>query len=59
IREIDTGDQSLISEILTSIDEVMDFYKQMGIDIVRVKEIFGLEPNGISADLMEEFSKAG
>lgn len=59
IREIDTGDQSLISEILTSIDEIMDFYKQMGIDIVRVKEIFGLEPNGISADLLEEFSKAG
>jgi len=53
IRSMDMDDPSMLKEILGTVDGLMGFYNQKGIDIVRIREILGTD----AAELDDEKRK--
>lgn len=59
IRAIDLDDHGALDEVLNAIDDTMVFYRQLGYDIVRVKEALGVPAEEISGELLGKFFNAG
>ncbi len=57
IREVDLTDPSLLSELLSAVQEMMGFYRQWGYEIVRITGAFG-KPVSQLEDV-DAFLKAG
>ncbi|MDH7508705.1 MAG: ATP-dependent helicase [Methanomassiliicoccales archaeon] len=59
IRAIDLDDHGVLDEVLNAIDDMMVFYRQLGYDIVRVKEALGAQVEELSDELIAKFHDAG
>jgi len=59
IREVQLDDPSLLGQVVDSIDAMMPFYNMLGIDIVRVRSVFGTEVSSLDQALADEFLSRG
>ncbi|MFQ5837939.1 MAG: ATP-dependent helicase [Thermoplasmata archaeon] len=57
IREVELKDPSLLPELLSAIQEMMAYYRQLGYEIVRITRAFGKPVTDM--DSMKPFLKAG
>ena len=53
VRQMDLNSPDLLSEALDAIDFMMGFYRQKGIDIVRIREILGTDAEKLEDDMAE------
>jgi len=59
VRALDLEDPSLLPDALMALDGIMSFYKMLGYDIVRVKEVLGKGVEEIEGDLADVLTHAG
>jgi ATP-dependent Lhr-like helicase len=59
IREVMLEDDSLLPELLRELDRMMDFYKMMGIEILRIRKVFGAPVEELEEGLLDVFRAAG
>lgn len=58
-RGLDLEDPSLLPDALEALDGMMSFYKMLGYDILRVKEVLGKSVEEIGGALADVLAKAG
>jgi len=59
IREVQLDDPSLLGRLVDAIDAMMPFYNMLGVDIVRVRSVFGTEVTDLDEGLAGEFLSRG
>ena len=59
VRSLDLDDEKLLPQALQAIDRMMDFYRIIGYDVVRVREVLGKEPSEVSKEADEALRAAG
>ena len=59
IREIMLDDPTLLEELLDELDREMTFYKQFGLEVLRIRRVFGRPVAELPAKLKNRFVKKG
>jgi len=61
IREIrlDEDSKELLSELLGELDNMMKYYHEMGIEVIRVRKVFGMDIVNLEPKIIEIFSSQG
>ena len=59
IREIQLDDLSLLEELLDELDRQMAFYRQFGLEVIRIRAAFGRPVNDLPVRLRNRFIKKG
>lgn len=59
IREVMLEDDSLLPELLEELDHMMDFYKMMGIEILRIRKVFETPIDELEEGTLEVFRANG
>jgi ATP-dependent Lhr-like helicase len=59
VRSLDLDDEKLLPQTLGAIDRMMDFYRVLGYDVVRVREVLGKEPLEVPKEAEEVLRAAG
>ena len=59
VREILLDDRELLGQLVDAIDDMMEFYNGLNVDIVRVRSVFGTDVGGMDSDLKQEFIGRG
>jgi len=59
IREILLDDPMLLEELLDELENEMRFYKQFGLEVLRVRRVFGRAASELPAQLKNRFFKKG
>ncbi len=59
IREVLLEDESLLPELLDELDRMMDFYKMMGIEIIRMRKVFETPIAELEESTLEVFKSKG
>jgi len=59
VRDIQLDDPVLLGQLVDSIDGMMRFYNTLGVEIVRVTSVFGVEVGSLAEDVKSEFLKRG
>ena len=59
IRSLDLDDERLLPKALEALDRMMSFYRLVGYDVVRVREVLGKEPGQLPAETHETMIKGG
>ncbi|MBU1158229.1 MAG: ATP-dependent helicase [Candidatus Thermoplasmatota archaeon] len=59
IRDIRLDDRSLLGPLLDELDGVMEFYRSINVDIIRVKRAFGSDVMELDAEVLKEFHGHG
>ncbi|HEX9907954.1 MAG TPA: ATP-dependent helicase [Thermoplasmata archaeon] len=59
IREIQLDDPQLLGLLLESLDGMMEFYNSLGVDILRVRRVFGVDVQELDKDVSSELISRG
>jgi hypothetical protein len=59
IREVMLEDESLLPALLDELDRMMDFYKMMGIEILRIRKVFETPIEELDESVVEVFKQKG
>lgn len=59
VRSIDLDDPALLPSALDALDRFMGYYKQKGIEIVRVREVLSVDVNDLSEDVISVLTEHG
>lgn len=59
VREILVDDMSILGEVIDAFDSMMDFYRSLNVDILRVRSVCGIEVDALSDDVRSEFTRRG
>ncbi len=59
IREVMLEDETLLPELLDALDGMMDFYKMMGIEILRIRKVFETPIEELDEGVIEVFRSKG
>ena len=59
VRALDLEDPSLLPDSLAALDELMTFYKMLGYDVLRIKEILGKGVDEIDGALESKLIRSG
>ncbi|MFO7992068.1 MAG: ATP-dependent helicase [Thermoplasmata archaeon] len=59
LRHIDLEDEDLLGELIDAIDDMMEYHKLQGYDIVRIQHINNQEPLDMEEDVRDMFLGAG
>lgn len=59
VRELILDDNSLLPELLSELDHVMEYYRSMGTDIIRIRQVGGKPVSGLEGPVLELFLAAG
>ncbi len=59
IRSMDMDGPELLPDTLGAIDKMMGFYHQKGIDIVRIREVLGVDAQELSPDMVQILTDSG
>ncbi len=59
IRHLDLDDETLLEEVLDSIDEMMDYHRLEGYDMVRVKHLNNTSVEDLSEERLSRFYQKG
>lgn len=59
IREIQMDEPELLGLLLGSLDDMMQFYNSLGVEIIRVRSVFGTEIASLSDEIKQEFIRHG
>ena len=59
IREIQLDEPGLLGQLIEAIDSMMPFYNALGVEIVRVRSVFGTEIEHLEGDVKAEFLRRG
>ncbi|MGQ9588264.1 MAG: DNA glycosylase AlkZ-like family protein, partial [Thermoplasmata archaeon] len=59
IREIQMDEPELLGLLLRSLDDMMRFYNSLGVEIIRVRSVFGTEIASLSDEIKQEFIRHG
>ena len=55
IREIQLDEPGLLGALIDSLDGMMRFYNLLGVEIIRVRNVFGTETNALAESVKSEF----
>jgi ATP-dependent Lhr-like helicase len=59
IRSIELDDHGLLGRLIDCIDSMMPFYNSQGVEVVRVRSVFGTDAAGLHDDVTREFLDRG
>ncbi|MGD1061318.1 MAG: crosslink repair DNA glycosylase YcaQ family protein, partial [Methanomassiliicoccales archaeon] len=59
IRSLDLDDERLLPRALEALDRMMSFYRLVGYDVVRVREVLGKEPGQVPAEVHDAMLNGG
>lgn len=59
IRDIQLDDQELLGETIAAVDRIMPYYNSQGVEIVRVRAVFGKDVSDLDAGVRSEFQSHG
>jgi ATP-dependent Lhr-like helicase len=59
VRELMLDDENLLPEFLEELDHVMDYYKSMGTDIIRVRQVMGKTVAQLQKSILDVFLARG
>jgi ATP-dependent Lhr-like helicase len=59
VRELMIEDTGLLPELLDELDRVMGYYRCMGTDIIRVRQVMGKPPSQLEKPLLDVFLSKG
>ena len=59
VREIHLDEPELLGQLIDSIDSMMPFYNSLGVEIVRVRSVFGTDVSALTDEIKMEFSARG
>ena len=59
IREIHLDEPEVLGQLIDSIDAMMPFYNSLGVEIVRVRSVFGTDVGLLGDEIKKEFLKRG
>ena len=59
IRELQLDDPEILGEVLESIDRIMPYYNSLGVEIVRIRSVFGKDVSELDAAIRSEVEAHG
>ena len=59
IREIQLDEPELLGRLIDSLDDMMGFYNSLGVEILRVRSVLGIEIDKLAESTKAEFLKRG
>ncbi len=59
IRSLDLDDERLLPQALEALDRMMSFYRLVGYDVIRVREVLGKEPGQVPPEVHDAMVNGG
>ena len=59
VRDVRLADPGLLGQLVEALDRSMEFYKMLGVDILRVRSVFGEEVASLGEEVKAEFLSRG
>ena len=59
VRSVDLDSPEMLSDVLTALDKFMEFYRQKGIEIIRIREILSVDAADLDGSVKDTLSQFG
>ncbi|MBQ5483586.1 MAG: ATP-dependent helicase, partial [Candidatus Methanomethylophilus sp.] len=59
VRSVDLDSPEMLSDVLTALDKFMEFYRQKGIEIIRIREILSVDAADLDGSVKETLAQFG
>ncbi|MBQ4368449.1 MAG: winged helix DNA-binding domain-containing protein, partial [Candidatus Methanomethylophilus sp.] len=59
VRSVDLDSPEMLSDVLTALDKFMEFYRQKGIEIIRIREILSVDAADLDGSVKDTLAQFG